>query len=93
MGRKNRTLEAKHRKAKMMAVESGKHRALDQSAFEFRMGDWKPLKSTIIATPQIKYSELNGDDYEEFRAEVAKDLIARTECIRGKLNKMRKVYA
>lgn len=93
MGRKNRTLEAKHRKAKMMAVESGKHRALDQSAFEFRMGDWKPLKSTIIVTPQIKYSELNGDDYEEFRAEVAKDLIARTECIKGKLNKMRKVYA
>ena len=93
MGRKNRSLEAKHRKAKMMTVESGKRRALDQSAFELRMGDWKPLKSSISAVPKIKYSERNGDDYDEFRAKVAKDLIAQVPTIRGKLQKLRQVYA
>lgn len=93
MSAKNRSLEAKHKKAKKMAVESGKRKALDQSAFEFKMGDWKPLKSSISATPKIKYSELNGDDYDEFRAEVAKDLIARVPTIRGKLQKLRQVCA
>ena len=89
---KNRSLEAKHKKAKKMAVEAGKRRALNQSAFELRMGDWKPLKSSIIVTPKIKYSELNGDDYDEFRAAVAKDLIARVPTIRGKLQKLHQVY-
>lgn len=89
---KNRSLEAKHKKAKKMAVEAGKRRALDKSAFELRMGDWKPLKSSIVVTPKIKYSELNGDDYDEFRAEVAKDLIGRVATIRGKLQKLHQVY-
>ena len=93
MGRKNRSLEAKHKKAKKMAVESGKRRALDQSAFELRMGDWKPLKSSIPTTPKIKYSERNGDDYDEFRAEVAKGLIARVPSIRKKLQKLHQSYA
>lgn len=93
MSAKNRSLEAKHKKAKKMAVESGKHKALDQSAFEFKMGDWKPLKSSISATPKIKYSELNGDDYDEFRAEVAKDLIARVPTMRRKLQKLHQAYA
>lgn len=92
MSAKNRSLEAKHKKAKKMAVEYAIHLALDKSAFELRMGDWKPLKSSISATPKIKYSELNGDDYDEFRAEVAKDLVSQTKSLRGKLNKMRRVY-
>ena len=75
-----------------MAVEAGKRRALNQSAFELRMGDWKPLKSSIVVTPKIKYSELNGDDYDEFRAEVTKDLITRVPSIRGKLQKLHQVY-
>lgn len=93
MGRKNRSLEAKHKKAKKMAVEYAIHSALDQSAFELKMGDWKPLKSSIVVTPKIKYSELNGDDYDEFRAKVAKDLIARVPTIRGKLQKLHQAYA
>lgn len=44
MGRKNRSLEAKHKKAKKMAVEYAIHSALDQSGFEYRMGDWRPQK-------------------------------------------------
>ena len=90
---KNRSLEAKHKKAKKMAVEAGKRRALDQSAFELRMGDWKPLKSSIVVTPKIKYSELNGDDYDKFRAEVTKDLITQVPTLRGKLQKLHQVYA
>lgn len=93
MGRKNRSLEAKHKKAKKMAVEYAIHSALDQSGFEYRMGEWKPLKSTIIITPKIKYSECNGDNYSEFKAEVAKDLITRVPTIRGKLQKLHQVYA
>lgn len=46
MGRKNRSMEAKHKKAKKMAVETAIHSALDQSGFEYRAGDWKPLKDS-----------------------------------------------
>ena len=90
---KNRSLEAKHKKAKKMAVEAGKRKSLDQSAFELRMGDLKPLKSSIVVTHKFKYSELNGDDYNEFRAEVTKDLIAQVPTLRGKLQKLHQVYA
>lgn len=79
-------------KARLMSAKIGNAQATNIVAMEYRFGE-KSVTSSIPSKPTRQFSEINGDDYTQFRVNNIRSTMPASSSLKQRMARMSRMFS
>ena len=79
-------------KARLMSAKIGNAQATNIVAMEYRFGE-KSITSSMPSKPTRRFSEINGDDYIQFRVNSIRSTMSASSSLKQRMTRMSSMFS